>query len=186
MDSFISFLQYSTSYLLQDDSLVIQYANELHKYTSDPVFGDFLFVFGTFLAAEPRNNGEKEEPTTEQKHHSRHLFKTTSIHQWKAQEIKYYNFAPVIKGGNGNNNNHHQYVVTKHHIAMDDFLNFKTRRRATTLPDPAVETYGTYTKLVSYANGGDKNIHKEQNRKERNLILYLPSAFLSLLSLLST
>jgi hypothetical protein len=137
---------YSTSHILED-GIFERYADELREYISHDAFSDFLFVFGTVVAVEPRSVANKNDAaaaaaaTAQQPRQG--PGKENPLHALKAEELNYYNFSPVYKGGppDPENLSARSYVVTKKHIAMDDFLD----RNA--LPDPAEDTFGTYAKM---------------------------------------
>ena len=100
---------YSTRQLIQEDGILVQVANALKKLIADEFFNDFLFVFGTVIAA--RSPDDPREPWE---------------HALSAEEVEYFNFASVAKGGPGGK----YFAVTKKYISGADFLS------RTSLPNP--------------------------------------------------
>jgi hypothetical protein len=92
-------------------------ADELRKMISDDFFSDFLFCFGTIVAARSASDPRESR----QKH----------LH---ATQVEYFNFSPVIVGGPESRS----FVVTKKYISGADFLS------RTTLPNPAEEDVHDY------------------------------------------
>jgi hypothetical protein len=99
------------------NSLFEHFADELKEMIIDDFFNDFLFCFGTIIAA--RSADDPREPWQEKLH---------------ATEVEYFNFSPVIKGGP----DYHSYVVTKKYISGADFLS------RTVLPNPTEEDLRDY------------------------------------------
>ena len=111
---------YSTDLMVPPETIVMDLADRLRALVADDFFNDFLFVFGTIIAADtpddPRKPWELES----------------------AKDVEYYNFATVHKGGSSH---HHRYLVTKKYISGADFLS------RTTLPNPKEENKHTYGAL---------------------------------------
>ena len=100
------------------DGVLIQASDRMREFIEDEVFKDFLFVFGTTIIAQsldddPDDNFDPSKP-----------WLTNNTH---AEQILYYNFAPVAKGGKGHN---HHYLFQKRYISGIDFLS------RTKLPNP--------------------------------------------------
>lgn len=105
---------YSTIQLMEDGALMAM-AEEIGQLVSDPEFSDYLFVMGTVIAAQ--SPGDPRKPW----HHANH------------DEVEYFNFAPVYKGGPHPD---HHILVTKKYISGADFLD------RVSLPDPvAINDY---------------------------------------------
>ncbi len=100
---------YSTRQLIQDNGVLVQVASAIRKLIADDFFNDFLFVFGTVIVA--RSPGDPREPWE---------------HALSAEEVEYFNFASVAKGGRGGK----YFAVTKKYISGADFLS------RTSLPNP--------------------------------------------------
>jgi predicted amidohydrolase len=109
---------YSTADLFQG-GILLRLADRIHELIADPEFEDYLFVFGTVIAA--RNPDDPRQPWE---------------HVLDPKEIEYYNFAPVYRGGSDHTE---RFLVTKRYISLVDFLD------RTSLPNPAsndVRQYG--------------------------------------------
>jgi hypothetical protein len=94
---------------LMDDGILFQAAHRLSNYIATPEFSDYLFVFGTVIAASrPEiNNNDYARP-------------------WDAptlddNQVLYYNFAPVFRGGIKGKNE--RFIIPKKIISKIDFLN---------------------------------------------------------------
>jgi len=109
---------YSTDLL--KTSVVSDLTERLREKVRDDFFNDFLFVFGTFIAADTPNDPRKPWELT------------------SAQSVEYFNFASVQKGGS---KHQHRYLVTKRYISTVDFLS------RTTLPNPTEENKNLYGEL---------------------------------------
>ena len=126
---------YSMEELL-DTGILADMADQLYRYISVPEFADYLFVFGTVIAASRSqvNNAPPYRP-------------------WDAptmadDEVLYYNFAPVFKGGADAYQHNHRYIVTKKSISKIDFLSNNTM-----LPNPLehnVQQYDTIPDSFRY------------------------------------
>lgn len=92
------------------DGLLLSTADKIHEYIAVEEFSHYLFVLGTVIAVQypddPREDWE---------------------HSIDTNEVLYYNFAPVFKGGPGSN---HRFIATKRYISIIDFLS------DTSLPNP--------------------------------------------------
>lgn len=112
---------YSNKQVFEDGAL-IHVSNELRDYVADDFFNDFLFVFGTVITAESRDN---------------------SLEPWEnalsqAEDVEYLNFAVIATGGSARD---HYWVATKEYISTADFLS------RTTLPNPSEEKIRDYAEL---------------------------------------
>lgn len=95
---------------LLEHGLLSTMADKVHQLVSDEEFSDYLFVFGTVIAAQAI--GDTEKPWQQLEH----------------DQVEYFNFSPVYKGGP---NPDHHFLVTKKFISTADFLD------RVNLPDPA-------------------------------------------------
>ena len=113
---------YSTDWITPPhDEVFVEFSNQLRAMVADDFFADFLFVFGTIVAADTPND-------------VRQPWEMSS-----AQEIEFYNLATVHKGGGGSNTNaQRHFVVTKKYISNADFLS------RTTLPNPKEDNKHEY------------------------------------------
>lgn len=109
---------YSIDIMLPPETVFIHLSDRLREMVADDFFNDFLFVFGTVIAADTPNDPRKPWEGIE-----------------SAKDVEYFNFATVHKGGA---NHQHRYVVTKKYISGADFLS------RTTLPNPKEEDKHTY------------------------------------------
>ena len=109
---------YSTDILLPPETIFMKLSDRLRAMVADDFFNDFLFVFGTAIAADTPKDPRKPWEGIE-----------------SAKDVEYYNFATVHKGGA---HHHHRYAVTKKYISGADFLS------RTTLPNPKEENKDTY------------------------------------------
>lgn len=91
---------------------LIYMAAKIRRTIADPAFSNYFFVFGTAIYAQ--STVDPETPWWEQSNLT-------------GNELLYYNFAPVFKGGLGHN---HFYIVLKKYISIGDFF------KRSTLPDP--------------------------------------------------
>ena len=102
---------------LELNSVFVHFADELKEMVRDDFFNDFLFCFGTVIAArvpdDPRDPWQKK------------------LH---ASQVEYFNFSPIIKGGS----DYCTYVVLKKYISGADFLS------RTVLPNPSEEDLHNY------------------------------------------
>ena len=126
---------YSTKQLIQDDGVLVQVANVIQDVISDNFFNDFLFVFGTVVAA--RSPDDPREPWE---------------HALSAEEVEYFNFASVVKGGIHGKH----YAVTKRYISGADFLS------RTSLPNPKDADLHDYSQM---------NAELQAAFEKRNVIL---------------
>ena len=110
---------YSTSQMF-DDGILVEVSNVIRDLISEEFFNDFLFVFGTIIAA--RSQDDPREPW---------------MHDLSAEEVEYFNFAPVAKGGPGGKH----FIITKKYISGADFLSRQT------LPNPSDESVYDYAKM---------------------------------------
>ena len=107
---------------LMDDGILFQAAHRLSHYIKTPEFSDYLFVFGTVIAASRAeiNNNNVTRP-------------------WDApklddNQVLYYNFSPVFRGGaEGTKAAQERYIIPKKTVSRIDFLNNMTR-----LPNPYI------------------------------------------------
>ena len=123
---------YSASRMVKEGSSVIATSDRLRDLLADDFFNDFLFVFGTVIIA-----GESGKDSTTDGGDS----KEEEREPWEidtTEEIEYYNFAIVMKGGF---ERHHRYLVTKKYISNADFLS------RTSLPDPTESDVNAYSKV---------------------------------------
>lgn len=95
---------------LLEGGLLGTMADMVHQLVSDEEFSDYLFVFGTVIAAQAI--GDTQKPWQQLEH----------------DQVEYFNFSPVYKGGP---NPDHHFLVTKKFISTADFLD------RVNLPDPA-------------------------------------------------
>lgn len=109
------------------DGLLIQLADRLHKLLQRKSFENYLFVLGTVIAAKPLNG------TTAA------LLWNTTDQEIDEDEISYYNFAPVYRGGT---TSFESFLVPKKYISTADFLNRKKG-----LPDPRRSHVSEYSYL---------------------------------------
>jgi hypothetical protein len=108
------------AYTIQDvHTMYVAFAQQIRHLIQDDFYNDFLFCFGTIIAARPLPSVASSSSSS-----SRH-----------ATEMEYYNFAPISRGGT----NHHSYIVTKQYISNADFLS-----RTGTLPNPTEENVRDY------------------------------------------
>ena len=123
------------AYTIQEvNTMYVYFAQQLRHLIHDDFYNDFIFCFGTIIAARPISSSSKlsnhitinEPPQPLQQQSS------SSLH---ATEMEYYNFAPISRGGT----NHHSYIVTKQYISNADFLS-----RSDTLPNPTEENVRDY------------------------------------------
>jgi hypothetical protein len=144
---------YSTSVFLNDDddddddnnnnnnnnntSLYLQVADRLRELVADPFFNDFLFVFGTIVAAE--SPGDLPGKPWEMDN---------------ATDVDYYNLAPVIKGGP--HHHQHSYIVTKRYISGADFLS------RTTLPNPKKDDKHLYSQVSEAMSHLFEDVHNSR------------------------
>lgn len=98
---------YSTKLLLED-GLLIHMGDKIRSMISHEEFSDYLFVFGTVIAASSPSGKAWEQDSDE--------------------AVDYLNFAPVYMGGPSPD---HHYLVAKKYISTGDFL------RRVRLPNPA-------------------------------------------------
>jgi hypothetical protein len=110
---------------LLDHGILLDTANEIHQYISVPEFSDYLFVFGTVIAyssAETNNAAP---------------YRQWDVPTMEDDEVLYYNFAPVFKGGP--DSSRHKYIFTKKSISAIDFLS-----NITMLPNPTDDNVKSY------------------------------------------
>ncbi|KAL3805874.1 hypothetical protein HJC23_007835 [Cyclotella cryptica] len=105
---------YSTEEMLESDHKkgeLVKLVDKIHEMISDPAFEDYLFVFGTIVAAESMDDGDGE---------------------YTAKDNLYFNFAPVYRGGaeDEESGHVHRYIILKRYISGADFLS------RTELPNP--------------------------------------------------
>lgn len=113
---------YSTDLMVPPQTMLADLSDHIRELISGEFWNDFLFVFGTIIAAD--TPGDPREP-------------------WEmdsAQDIVYYNWAAVQKGGP---THRHRYLVSKQYVSTADFLS------RTTLPNPRekYENTATYGKI---------------------------------------
>jgi hypothetical protein len=120
---------YPMEELLDDDNgILLDTANEIHQYISVPEFSDYLFVFGTVIAYS-RADTNNAAP-----------YRQWDIPTMKDDEVLYYNFAPVFKGGP--DSSRHRYIFTKKSISSIDFLS-----NVTMLPNPTNANVKSYDRV---------------------------------------
>jgi hypothetical protein len=100
------------------DGVLIQASDRMRAFIADDAFQDFLFVFGTTIIAQSLDNNPEDNIDSE---------KPWMTNNTKGDQVLYYNFAPVAKGGRGHN---HHYLFQKKYISGVDFLS------RTKLPNP--------------------------------------------------
>ncbi|KAL3915885.1 MAG: hypothetical protein SGARI_008086, partial [Bacillariaceae sp.] len=116
---------------LDEGGLLIGLADYLYDVVKDPVYEDWLFVFGTVIMAQNTQNSDKP---------------------WQAEdqyvdegEILYFNFAPVVKGGSEFAST--KFSIFKTYISTADFLG-----REQGLPDPRESNITQYQDLFDGGN----------------------------------
>lgn len=119
---------YSIRGLADEEGRLIKTASKLRALISDPAFEDYLFVFGTLIAAS-----SPEDPTTPWEHPNQDIEKG---------EILYFNLAPIYRGGPPIKDQPRGYIVPKQYISKADFL---IRNKG--LPSPRVSHLTTYDNL---------------------------------------
>mmetsp|Transcript_31969 Transcript_31969/g.48639 ORF Transcript_31969/g.48639 Transcript_31969/m.48639 type:complete len:487 (-) Transcript_31969:72-1532(-) len=131
---------YSLSDMLSDEGVLIQVSESIRETVRDPFFNDFLFIFGTVIAAR-----SPDDP----------------LLPWErpinAKEVEYYNFAPIIKGGLNDDDNDNYSIVTKRYISGADFLS------RTELPNPTDEHIHNYAAF-------DEELRKRLEKRNTTLI----------------
>lgn len=104
---------------LLEDGLLIEVADVVRNRIEIQEFNDFLFVFGTVIAAQSPDDPRKPWD-----------------HEGGTGDILYFNFAPVYKGGPTHK---HRFLVTKKYVSTIDFLN------RTNLPNPSFSGIREYS-----------------------------------------
>ena len=96
---------------LLDNCILLDTANKINDYVSVPdFFFDYLFVFGTVIAASCWGHTNNAAP-----------FRQWDVPTMQDDEVLYYNFAPVFRGGL-NKDSRQKYIFTKKSISAIDFL----------------------------------------------------------------
>ena len=117
---------YSTSQMYdssndEEDGILIKFADEMRQLIYDSAFENYLFVLGTVIVAESNDGTNNEEDAL-----------------MNANDITYFNFSPVYRGG-VDREGANQHIVLKKYISNADFLS------RTTLPNPSdfdMHSYG--------------------------------------------
>jgi len=122
---------YSTSQLFdsdndEEDGVLIKLADRVRDVISDDAFEDYLFVLGTVIAAESMDPTESEKKPWEDE-------------LADANDVMYFNFAPVYRGGADREG-------TKHHIVMKQYISGADFLSRTTLPNPSEFDMHAYAK----------------------------------------
>ena len=112
----------------EEDGLLIKLADKVRDMIFDDAFEDYLFVFGTVIAAESMN------PKDSQK-------KPWEVELADANDVMYFNLAPVYRGGEHSKESAKHHVVLKQYISNADFLS------RTTLPNPSDFDMHAYAKV---------------------------------------
>lgn len=110
---------YSTSQLTKE-GILSDVGDAIRDVISSFEFEDYLFVFGTVIAAHSPDSSTK--PWEEE----------------EAEDVMYFNFAPVYRGGT----HEESFVVTKRYISGADFL------KRTNLPEPTSKGLHGYADLT--------------------------------------
>jgi hypothetical protein len=95
---------------LLEGGLLIELADRVHQLISDEEFSNYLFVFGTVIAAQSIADAQKPWQLLDH------------------DQVEYFNFSPVYMGGP---DPVYKFLVTKKYISTADFLD------RVNLPDPA-------------------------------------------------
>ena len=109
----------------EEDGLLVKLSDKVRHMIFDDAFEDYLFVLGTVIAAEPMNHKDYETKPWEA--------------EMDAEDIMYFNFAPVYRGGRQHEGSNH-HIILKQYISGADFLS------RTTLPNPNNFDMHTYAK----------------------------------------
>ena len=117
----------------QVHSLYGYFSKQLQHLIRDDFYNDFVFCFGTIIAARPVTAASKKSKNSTTVETASDV--PPGQPQRHATEMEYFNFAPISRGGT----NHHSYIVTKQYISTADFLS-----RSDTLPNPAEENVRDY------------------------------------------
>jgi hypothetical protein len=117
----------------EEDGLLIQLSDRVHDMISDEAFENYLFILGTVIVCEKARDDLDGKLT--------------------ADDLLYYNYAPVYKGGPGPVQ---KYVVLKQYISGADFLS------RTELPNPSEYDMHAYAKA-------DKSIILGETFAKRNV-----------------
>lgn len=112
---------------LLDDGILLNTANEIHQYISVPEFSDYLFVFGTVIAYSKADTNNAAP------------YRQWDVPTMEDDEVLYYNFAPVFKGGP--DSSRQKYIFTKKSISAIDFLS------NTMLPNPTNDNVKAYDRV---------------------------------------
>jgi hypothetical protein len=113
---------------LLDNGILLDTADEIHQYISVPEFSDYLFVFGTVIAYSKADTNNAAP------------YRQWDVPTMQDDEVLYYNFAPVFKGGP--DSSRHKYIFTKQSISSIDFLS-----NVTMLPNPTNANVKTYDRV---------------------------------------
>jgi hypothetical protein len=108
---------------LLDNGILLDTANKINDYISVPEFSDYLFVFGTVIAASWAHTNNAAP------------FRQWDVPTMQDDEVLYYNFAPVFRGGPEKT----KYIFTKKSISTIDFLS-----NVTMLPNPMNNNVKSY------------------------------------------
>ena len=119
---------YSTKEFLSDNGVLVQVSNQIRKLIDGEFFNDFLFVFGTVIAAQ-----SVLDPSMESTWESNQGNNSVP----SSGPIEFFNFASVAKGGPGGK----YFAVTKKYISDADFLSHAT------LPNPKDNDIHDYTAM---------------------------------------
>jgi hypothetical protein len=109
---------------LLDNGILLDTANKINDYISVPEFSDYLFVLGTIVAASWAHTNNAAP------------FRQWDVPTMQDDEVLYYNFAPVFRGGP--KNSRQKYIFTKKSISTIDFLS------NTMLPNPTNDNVKSY------------------------------------------
>ncbi|KAL7548251.1 hypothetical protein ACHAWF_011545 [Thalassiosira exigua] len=124
---------YSTSQMFdaeddEEDGMLIKLSDAVRDLIFDDAFENFLFVFGTVIVAEPIGPNSHKKPW--------------DADLVNANEVMYFNIAPVFRGGADKEGEKH-HIILKQYISGADFLS-----RAS-LPNPTEFDKHAYAKLES-------------------------------------
>lgn len=100
----------------EQDGILIRLADRVRDMIFDDAFKDYLFVMGTVIFAESIDPTDSGKPWEEE--------------LADANDVMYFNFAPVYRGGDEKEGENH-HIVLKQYISGADFLS------RTTLPNPS-------------------------------------------------
>jgi hypothetical protein len=118
---------YSTKQL-KEDGLLLEVADKVHDIIADEAFENYLFVFGTVIAAD-----SPHDSSTPWNHPGQDIEKG---------DILFFNFAPIYRGGPEEEGKSKRFLVPKKYISTADFLN-----RSNGLPNPRRSHLSEYDDL---------------------------------------